>query len=128
MQVEGFRVLPVRFRSVAVRLLLLPVLGVAACQSGPPIRLNPVKAQYAPQRRVARAMPAAPAPVPSTRQAAVPAAGRSCTSSVLQGLTGERKEELVRQFAAAEEQPAGSGAAGSGAAGAGPAACQPVGR
>lgn len=117
--------LPVRFRSVAVRLLLLPILGVAACQSGPPIRLNPVKGQYAPtaQRRVARAMPAAPAPVRSTRQAAVPAAGRSCTSPVLQGLTGERKDELFRQFAAAEGQPAGSGAAG-----ASPAACQPVGR
>lgn len=125
--------LPVRFRSVAVRLLLLPVLGVAACQSGPPIRLNPVKAQYAPmaQRRVARAMPAAPAPVLSTRQAA--AAGKSCTSPVLQGMTGERKDELFRQFAAAEGQPAGSEAAGSRAAGASPAgaspaACQPAGR
>ena len=84
--------------------LLLPALGLVGCApSGPPIKLNPPQAQYAP-RRVVRAASAVPAR-PNRRASADPAR-QACASPALQGLTAPRKAELFRQFAQLQGQPA----------------------
>jgi len=96
-------VLAIMVRSIAVRLLLMPVLGVAACAQRPPIRLNPPVAQHSQPRRMVR--PVQPAPAGRQAEAAPPAISeRSCASPSLGGLTAPRKDELFRQFAAAEGQ------------------------
>ena len=85
-------------------LLACAMLGLTACETRPPIRLHPLAA-------------ARPRAHPSVRTAAVPSAPRvrtteegpqACTSSALEGLSGARKAELFRRFAAEEGQPGGA--------------------
>ncbi len=74
---------------VQTRLILLPLLCLAACVRQQPIRLSPVVAYSLPERHVARAIqPAHAAPHPS------------CDGPTSRRLTRERKRELFRQFAA----------------------------
>ena len=88
-------------------LLLLPVVGPAACAPpAPPIRLNPpqgfILSPVPPSRKAVRT---ATAPRPARPSAE--AGEQPCVSPALQGLTAPRKAELFRQFAELEGKPVG---------------------
>ncbi len=78
------------------KVILLPLLCVAACVRGPPIVLRPASIYLSPPRDVARA--AAP-----THIATAPRL--PCTGPVARRLTRARKDELFRQFTSQDGQP-----------------------
>jgi hypothetical protein len=88
-------------------LLLLPVVGPAACAPpAPPIRLNPPQGfMLSPVPPSRKAVRTATAPRPARPSAE--AGEQPCVSPALQGLTAPRKAELFRQFAELEGKPVG---------------------
>ncbi len=94
-------------RKIRKVVLLLPVIGPAACTPpAPPVRLNPPQgftlSPVPPSRKVVRT---ASAPRPAKLSAE--AREQPCASPALQGLTAPRKAELFRQFAELEGKPVG---------------------
>jgi len=78
------------------KLILLPLLCLAACVRGQPIVLSPASIHLSPPRDVARA-------APPTHVAAAPRL--PCTGPAARRLTRARKRELFRQFASHDGQP-----------------------
>ncbi len=87
-----------KHRALQVRrkLILLPLLCLAACVRGQPIVLNPASIHLSPPRNLAHA-------APPTHAAAAPRL--PCSSLAARRLTRARKDELFRQFASQDGQP-----------------------
>ena len=75
---------------VQITLILLPLLSLAACAHGPPIRLNPASATVAVPRPVAHV----------TLATHLDASRSPCAGPASRRLTKAREDELFRQFAA----------------------------
>ena len=80
---------------VRKKLILLPLLSLAACAHGPPIRLSPASATVAVPRHDAHA----------TLAAQITGSRSPCAGPASRRLTRARKDELFRQFAADDGQP-----------------------
>lgn len=81
---------------VRTKLILLPLLCLAACVHGRPIMLSPASIHLSSPRNAAQAAP----------PAHVAAAPRPpCTGPAARRLTRARKHELFRQFASQDSQP-----------------------
>ena len=80
---------------VQKKLILLPLLSLAACVHEPPIRLSPASTTLAVPRHVAH----------DTLATHLAASRSPCTGPASRRLTKARKDELFRQFAAHDGRP-----------------------